>query len=229
MRATYLITMTTAATMLTACVPHWDMQGHNPKDYYAENPIENKVETRYITQALRFQGDDMDAASRQSLHGQVAQISDMAVESVEVQVHPTQVKNEARNERIRRIITKTGISKRLVTTVAAEDVPFGEANVQIAYAAVVSPRCPDWRSGSVTAYSNMRYSGNISCATRTNLGLMVADPRDLVQGTGDPAPDTQSATKAIQDYRSGGASGSGEEGGSGSAGASGSQTSSSGQ
>ncbi len=204
MKKKYLIALIASASTLAACVPHWDMQGHNPKEYYAEHPIENKVETRYITQVMRFDSSSMvDTASRRALHGQIAQISTMAIESVEVQLHPSQMHNEARKEQVRRSITKAGIGKSLIHYVAAEDVPFTEANVQIAYAAVVSPRCPDWRSGSVTSYSNMRYSGNISCATRTNLGLMVADPRDLVQGSGDNTPDTQGTTKAIQQYREG--------------------------
>jgi pilus assembly protein CpaD len=214
-----------SVSALTGCVSHWDMQGNNPKEYYAKNPIENKVETRFITQKIGFQSSNDETAGRRALQAQLAQISSMAVESVEIQLHPSQLKNAARNEQIRRMITKSGIGKRLISYVAAEDVLPSEANVQIAYAAVVSPRCPDWRSASVTSYANSMYTGNISCATRTNLGVMVADPRDLVEGKGDGTPDTQVSTKAVENYRSGSAA-SGSTSGSGS---SGSEASSTGQ
>ncbi|MFO0390024.1 MAG: CpaD family pilus assembly lipoprotein [Alphaproteobacteria bacterium] len=191
-----------SATALTGCVSHWDMQGHNPKEYYAKNPIENKVETRFITQKVDFTSSETIAEDRKAIHAQLAQISVSAIDSVEIQVHPNQLRNLSRNEQLRKMLTKAGIKKTMITYVAAEDVSPSEANILIAHAAVVSPRCPDWRSASVTSYSNARYTGNISCATRTNLGLMVADPHDLVEGSGNERPDTNSATKAIQNYRS---------------------------
>ncbi len=54
----------------------------------------------------------------------------------------------------------------------------------------------------VTTYSNT-HQGNFKCAQVVNLGLMVADPHDLVKGTGDVPTDTERASKAVQDYHAG--------------------------
>ena len=69
-------------------------------------------------------------------------------------------------------------------------------------AAVVLPDCPDWRMSPVTTYSNT-HQANFGCATTVNLGLMVADPHDLVRGTGAAGMDTQRNSQVISDYRAG--------------------------
>lgn len=67
---------------------------------------------------------------------------------------------------------------------------------------VVLPPCPDWSRRSGTDFANGPHS-NFGCATRTNLGLMVAEPRDLERGRSlGPADGTQAA-EAIVRYRTG--------------------------
>ena len=107
-----------SAFLLSAC-SEMDMQGTDPKDYYAKHPIENRVG------------------------------------------------------------------------------PNGE---------LISPNCPDWKTSPVTTYSNTK-QGNIGCATVTNLGLMLENPRDLERGAsgGVVRPDSSRNSLAIQNYRSGGA------------------------
>ena len=46
---------------------------------------------------------------------------------------------------------------------------------------VTAPACPDWSRRSGVDYDNQPHT-NFGCATETNLGLMIANPRDLVQG-----------------------------------------------
>lgn len=46
---------------------------------------------------------------------------------------------------------------------------------------VTTPPCPDWSRKSGLDYHNQGHS-NFGCATETNLGLMIANPRDLVKG-----------------------------------------------
>lgn len=110
------IMMICSLLLLTAC-GSMDLQGHDPDEYYAENPIENKVG------------------------------------------------------------------------------PNGE---------LISPNCPDWKMSPVTTYSNTK-QGNIGCATVTNLGLMLEDPRDLERGAsgGVVTPDPTRSADAIEKYRMG--------------------------
>jgi pilus biogenesis lipoprotein CpaD len=65
---------------------------------------------------------------------------------------------------------------------------------------VTLPACPDWSRRSGTDFANLPHS-NHGCATESNLGLMIAEPRDLVRGRGlGPADGTHQA-EAIVRYR----------------------------
>jgi pilus assembly protein CpaD len=65
---------------------------------------------------------------------------------------------------------------------------------------VVLPDCPRWGDPSRPDFDN-RPLANLGCATATNLGLMVADPRDLVRGRAlGPADGTREA-EAVVRYR----------------------------
>ena len=65
---------------------------------------------------------------------------------------------------------------------------------------VTPPPCPDWRQPSNPDFNNQSGS-NFGCATETNLGLMVANPRDLVDGRSLGTADAENAAKAVQNYR----------------------------
>ncbi len=67
---------------------------------------------------------------------------------------------------------------------------------------VTLPACPDWSRESGTDFANLPHS-NFGCATQSNLGLMVAEPRDLVRGrTLGPADGIQQAEGIVR-YRTG--------------------------
>ena len=67
---------------------------------------------------------------------------------------------------------------------------------------VVLPPCPDWSRRSGTDFANLPHS-NFGCATQTNLGLMVAEPRDLVRGRALAPADGVREAEAISRYRAG--------------------------
>jgi pilus assembly protein CpaD len=67
---------------------------------------------------------------------------------------------------------------------------------------VTLPACPDWSRESGTDFANLPHS-NFGCATQANLGLMVAEPRDLVRGRPlGPADGVQQAEGIVR-YRTG--------------------------
>jgi pilus assembly protein CpaD len=61
------------------------------------------------------------------------------------------------------------------------DIPADQLTVLVERYVVTPPSCPDWTKDPVADHDNEVY-GNFGCANVTNLGLMVADPRDLVIG-----------------------------------------------
>lgn len=80
--------------------------------------------------------------------------------------------------------------------------PLDQVTVIVGRYVVVPPNCPDWRKPSNDDPQNT-VSSNLGCATTTNLGLMVADPRDLIAGKEPTGSDADANAYAIQRYREG--------------------------
>jgi glycosyltransferase involved in cell wall biosynthesis len=76
----------------------------------------------------------------------------------------------------------------------AEDIPTLAAPILAGEA--------DWSRQSGTDFANLPHS-NFGCATQTNLGLMVAEPRDLVRGRPLAPADGVREAEAIARYRAG--------------------------
>ncbi len=67
---------------------------------------------------------------------------------------------------------------------------------------VTTPACPDWSRRSGLDYANQPHS-NFGCATETNLGLMIAEPRDLLRGRDLSPADGVHQAESIVRYREG--------------------------
>ncbi|CAN0599270.1 unnamed protein product, partial [Laminaria digitata] len=75
----------------------------------------------------------------------------------------------------------------LLPDVAAKENWDGSIKVVLGRYIVIPPDCPDWTKPADGDSANRR-SSNFGCANAVNLGLMVADPGDLVRGrTAGPA------------------------------------------
>ncbi len=83
------------------------------------------------------------------------------------------------------------------------DVPVGQAVKVIVRRYVVTlPGCPDWTGRPGITYNNIP-SSNFGCATAVNLGLMVADPGDMVAGRHPGLMDGEFVARSIERYRKG--------------------------
>ncbi len=109
---------------------------------------------------------------------------------------------------------------------AGEVTPYGvapktdEARLLISRYVVTPPRCGDWSRNSTSNYNNAPMQ-DLGCTTQANLGLMVANPRDLITGNRSGHPQTEKAAKAVNAYvnsasKATSAGGTGGKGGSGS-------------
>ena len=65
---------------------------------------------------------------------------------------------------------------------------------------VTPPSCPDW-SQQLGKVESQGHASNFGCSTVTNLGMMVADPRDLVAGRALGPSDGTREAAAVQRYR----------------------------
>ncbi len=212
------LTMMVCLAMLSACAPEMDMQGRDPKDVYRDRPIKNKVEKKTESQLVRFESGSqrLSPAGIDALRGAFRHVSPMAVESVTLQVNPSQQLNQQRHEHLRKLLANMGFRPAALAVEPTESVSRDEVRIHVDYASVVSPRCPDWRTSPVTTYSNTSQAG-WSCAYVNNMGLMVADPRDIERGSGNVSPDVRRNSEVLTGYHSntGGASATeGEDSGS---------------
>lgn len=79
-------------------------------------------------------------------------------------------------------------------------LPVGGVRLLVERYLVTPPNCPDWRKPGSEDYANGAMS-NLGCANTANLGLMIADPRDLIQGRRPGDADGTASAAAVQRYR----------------------------
>jgi pilus assembly protein CpaD len=107
----------------------------------------------------------------------------------------------ARISTLARELTRKGYA--VATLPAAPDaVPRNALLVVVERYVVTPPDCPNWTKSSSGDHENATTS-NFGCSDATNLGLMVADPRDLVVGRNLGPAGAVQAGLAIQRYRAG--------------------------
>jgi pilus assembly protein CpaD len=189
MRPIHCAALLFAALSLAACAPaasHWSD---------AQSPKQNKVEMVRLTHDLRLPASGvLSAAAAAGLDAFLARhevgFGD-AVTLASAGRDPAAVSAYLRRQ---------GIVARAAA--GAAEAPAGAVRVQVERFVVVPPHCPDWRKPGTADYGNTPMS-NLGCATAANLGMMLADPRDLIQGRMPGDADGTASAAATQRYRAG--------------------------
>lgn len=88
----------------------------------------------------------------------------------------------------------------LLSSFGAATSEEGAVRVVVRRYVVTLPACPDWTAPPGHTFNNQPRS-NWGCATATNLGMMVADPGDLVRGRGPGPRDGETAARSVRHYR----------------------------
>ncbi|WP_425228102.1 CpaD family pilus assembly protein [Sphingomonas sp.] len=92
--------------------------------------------------------------------------------------------------------------------VTGAPVAPGTIRVVVSRAHAAVPGCPDWSRDSSVDF-NQNTSSNFGCGVNASLAAMIAQPEDLVHGSGPGAVDARSSAKAIDAYRRAAPSGAG--------------------
>ena len=193
-----------SAGLLTACA---DSNGHWSD---AETRKRSTVEMVRLSHPLYFAegSTELSAAQKQSLQTFFRDINVGYGDSLSMDVpldHAGHVSDidQKRHASIAEYLKKRGLM------LSAEFTPYGialapgNARLVVSRYTVELPKCPDWRQDSSPNYANATTS-NFGCAHATNLGLMVANPKDLVVGQTYDGPHAAVAAKAVNKYMSGG-------------------------
>ena len=198
------VALALCCSVMSACAPEKDMQGVDPRDYYTQHPIKNTVETKTASQQLHFDAEEtrLDETQVMRLKRALNGISPMAADNVMVQLSSRDANKAERKRHLIAVLRSLGYGRDKIVVESSDAMSVGDARVDVQYAVVIPPNCPDWRTSPVTTYSNSK-QGNFGCASTVNLGAMVADPQDLVRGHATVTPDTQRSSKVVELYHGG--------------------------
>lgn len=176
----------------------------------AESPKNNSVEFISFKHQVSFgdSGARLDMAERRRLESFLGRVRIGYGDDVMVGVRGR--KNSARD---------SALSGRRMTAVMAhmgnlgvpvkemppgpETAPWdGTVRVHIGRHVVLGPSCSDWSKPGSGDWVN-RPSSNLGCATSKNLGLMLADPGDLIRARPLTPADGAAGALRVDEYRQG--------------------------
>ena len=182
---------------LSACLP--------AKSQWSENDTikRNSVSLHHITYDLTFKADETGLTDAQA--GELDRFLGRSLAGYGDEFAMDTGSSDAdasRREAIASYLRSQGLSVSTQPVVYGGAVGPNTVRLVLNRYVVTPPPCPDWRKPAGTDFNNQS-SGNFGCATETNLGLMVANPRDLVAGRTIGPADGEQAAKAIENYRAG--------------------------
>ncbi len=113
---------------------------------------------------------------------------------------------------LRSVLEEQGVSVAMAPPAAPGTLGPDQIRLIASRATAVNPDCPGYNE-PVSSFDRFgRPNMNLGCSNEINLGLMVADPNDLVRGRPLAPADAERSALAVQKYRTGT---EGEDGGEG--------------
>lgn len=173
-----------------------------------EAPKTNTVALSRLTHTVQFApgATRISAAERHRLFSFIADADLMAGEHVYLETPRGDAVSRSREDGIRRILARRGIlvgSIPASMTTSNSQIALGDTvTIQLERYVVTPPDCPNWSKPTGGDPTNS-VASNFGCATATNLGLMVANPRDLIAGRTPGPADAEPTLIAVQNYRAG--------------------------
>jgi pilus assembly protein CpaD len=119
-----------------------------------------------------------------------------------------EAKNAAKQrlELVARELNRMGIPENTLSPKlepAVEGIAADSVRLRYDVYAVRVPQCGEWSESSTFTPLNNEPLSNFGCATARNIGLMVANPRDLIRPQNSEGRDATRGTDVIAKYRAG--------------------------
>lgn len=197
MRGLLFALVSLASISLAAC-------GDSAPEYAkADSPKNNRVTLVRQEHVVRFAGNAAVLDQQEAARLSQFLAAKRSVGNAMISVGPATsgALTASRERAVRDLLAGRGYSAVDVVYVASSDA-LNQVTVSLASAVVVTPRCPDYSKPTESNYGNTTHS-NYGCADAHNLGVMVADPADLVRGRDQGWGDGAGSVLAIQRYRAG--------------------------
>jgi len=198
--------------LLTGCQTYADRPWYDPFNMQVEmKPREEKkvqIVPSETSFALQFEqgGAAMSAAEQRAataflLRRELAETDEVFVD-FGLFVDSSELAT-ARRSIIAELVGAAGIDParvRVRSNIAG--IADNEANLTVRRYLVTLPGCPDFTSRAGRTFDNRPHS-NWGCATASNFGRMVAEPRDIIEGRGETLADGEAMVLGVQRYRTG--------------------------
>lgn len=167
--------------------------------------------------------DEVRADERDRLLAFIEAVHPTSEDSIRLEGHADERANDIYNldlaarriDSVKNFLSKSGLDERRIQASAfGERLPASPGQYEQSWSqnrrvevileryVVTPPACPDWSRRSGLDYANQPHS-NFGCATEANLGLMIANPRDLVRGRKLGPADGVHQAAGIVRYRQG--------------------------
>ena len=188
-------------TLLSGCAPK--VAEWTP----AESPKKNKIERAYYTHTIHYSSKGIalgDAEKKKLL--QFLKPNAPRPSAVVVTLEENGAHSQKRIKGIQRELVRYGIAYNLISV---EQVPSAckgkkgapsDVNLFIEYFLVIPPSCADFSQPIGSALQEYTHS-NFGCADTANLGIMVANPRDLIDGRPVGVSDGTVMAAGVNRYR----------------------------
>ena len=196
-----IISLLAAAATMAGCLPQQSRWAGN------ETAKRNTVEMVRVPHEVKFDAGNADMSDEQAakLDAFLARINVGKYDRlfIDLPEGEDEAPAEADTERGNAVAAHLA---SLGHDVYAAPMPFGAApengtvRIVVERYVVTPPTCPDWRQPAAPNYENAP-SSNWGCSTTAALGLMVANPRDLIEGRDMGPQDAGVAAAAVRRYR----------------------------
>lgn len=213
-RSAKILVSIVALSAATACVP----EASNYTS--AANLKRNEVQMVRMTHPVRFASDgSLSEAETGRIHQFLNQNGVRYGDILSLDAGDDG--DSERYATVHEALSKRGLKLDPRTVVAGSVPPMGTAVLVIDRYVVSIPDCNNTGQDTEDDWANQR-SPNYGCSNQALLGLMVANPQDLVKGQNDDGPNARAATTAVTTHGEKAGTGQAPETGGGlSAGASG--------
>lgn len=202
-----LLSMVPALLMLVGLAACAGDPPNRDVDHHVNHPLRVGPEDVRVSFALPFGANGMSKADRIRFQRFIQDYLDRGRGAVMVEMVGG-ASAESRGEALRYmgdLLRQSGLRDQEISVLSGAGGGALTPAVALTFVArgIKLPTCGDWSSNSAYSPSNMTRP-NFGCANQRNLGLMVADPSDLIESRPVTGRNSVRSNKVLTDYEEGG-------------------------